>query len=59
MFGNLKVILRLFGYNTNKKGLNVLSLFDGLSGARIALDKAGIEVDIKTKYNGKYTLLGD
>ena len=27
-----------------KTGLNVLSLFDGLSGGRIALEKAGIEV---------------
>lgn len=29
----------------NNKGINVLSLFDGLSGGRVALERAGIEVD--------------
>ena len=28
-----------------KKGINVISLFDGMSGGRIALDRAGIKVD--------------
>ena len=42
-------------------GINVLSLFDGISGARLALDKAGIVV--KTYYSSeidKYALqIGD
>ena len=28
-----------------KKGINIISLFDGMSGGRIALDRAGIKVD--------------
>lgn len=31
--------------NVSSKGLNVLSLFDGLGGARIALDRLGFKVD--------------
>lgn len=31
--------------NKSSNGLNVLSLFDGLGGARIALDRLGIQVD--------------
>lgn len=37
--------LSLFDFVETKTGMNVLSLFDGMSCGRIALERAGIEVD--------------